>query len=349
MKLKSLGILLLCFTFLIRCGNDTGETNNTKTLSKADSLELVKQEVLRKEVSGRALLDRIADFQLLCAVQQKGKFGIYLINGDGTGLEELTDDKGNDLFPRWLRDATGFVFETDRNQKFQTYLFSLEDSLYKRISRNSFNERSPNPSLENEIVFIGDRDGAKHLYRMDLKGNNLQKITETAYNDAYPVWSPDALSLTFHTFRHDNHADIYVTDRSGGNPIRITTDEGLDMMPDWSPDGKELVFVSNRTGNFDIYRTKADGKGKLENLTNTPNINESMPTWSPDGNFIAYSVSGNSKNSIYVMTKNGTTSTQITPDGVAASMPSWRPPTELERALEAEKPTANKTIEIQTK
>ena len=341
------GTLFISLCFLAACGSGGKNEQNSTNLPE-DSASVAEQVALRKQISSRALLDRIADYQLLFGVQEKGVFNIYMVNGDGTDLQQLTDDKGNDMLPRWLPDASGFVFESDRNSKTpQTYLFSFEDSLFTRVSRSNFPERSPHTSRDNEIVFASNKDGAIHIYRMDIKGNNLQKITNTSYNDAYPIWSPDALSLTFHTFRHDNQADIYVTDRSGNNPIRVTKDPGLDFTPDWSPDGKKLIFVSNRTGNFDIYVTSADGTGEPKNLTNTPDIDEMMPTWSPDGKYIAYMVSKGTQSSIHVITSEGGISTQVSHPALVASMPSWRPPTDLEKALEADKPSSKQTIEVQ--
>ena len=340
-----LGVLLISIMILTSCGNESAE-EPSKDMGK-DSLNMAKEVALRKEVSSRALSDRIADYQLLFSVQKQGKFNIHIMNGDGAELTELTDGDGNDLFPKWLVDGNRFVFESDRNQPFHTFLFSFADSLYKQLGNNRFKERAPYPSKDNEIVFISDRDKAQHIYRMNLEGGNLQKITGTSYNDAAPVWSPDALSLAFHTFRHDNQSDIYVSDRSGTNLNRITQNPGLDFTPDWSPDGKTLIFVSNRTGNFDIFSIKATGEGEPVNLTNTPDINEMMPTWSPDGTYIAYSVSNGPQSSIHVMTADGAISTQITPDNIAASMPSWRPPTELEKALEEDRPSSKQKIEVQ--
>lgn len=339
--------LFICLFFLAACGNENGQNADNNEDSAKDSLTIAKEVALRKQVSSRALLDRIADYQLLFSVQEKGVFNIYMVNGDGTNLQQLTDEKGNDMIPKWLPDASGFVFESDRNKIPQAYRFSFADSLYKRISRSNFKERSPEASIDGEIVFVTDKDDALQIFRMNSKGDNLQKITNTTYNDAYPVWSPDALSLAFHTFRHENHSDIYVADRSGNNLIRITKDKGLDFTPAWSPNGKELVFVSNRTGDFDIYTAKADGSGELKNITNTPKINEMMPSWSPDGEYIAYMVADGPQSSIHVMTANGGISTKVTHPALIASMPSWRPPTDIEKALEATKPSSKQKVEVQ--
>mgnify|MGYP006213422077 CR=1 FL=1 len=50
---------------------------------------------------------------------------------------------------------------------------------------------------------------------------------------------------------------------------RLTTSAGDDIDPYWSPDGQYIVFVSNRDGNHEIYRMRADGSDPV-NLTRHP-------------------------------------------------------------------------------
>ncbi len=346
-SIQFFGMILLSFFLLVACGDDTGENAPTAEF-KTDSINLAKQAAEMKEISSRALLDRIADYQLLFSAEENRVFNIYIINGDGTGLKQLTDDKGTDMSPKWLPDASGFVFESNRNQnQFHTYLFSFEDSLYKQVGDLKFEERSPSISIDNEIVFVSNRDDVKHIYKMDLNGKNVQKLTSTNYDDVYPAWSPDALSITFQTFRHDKQTDIYTCDRSGSNLARITKSNAFEFMPSWSPNGKELIYCSKETGNFDIFTIKLDENSTPKKLSNTPDTNEMMPVFSADGKYIAYTLTKGAKNSIYAMNSDGSVHAQVTPDYLAAAMPSWRPPTELEKALEEQKPSSSQKVEIQ--
>ncbi|MFK7906151.1 MAG: TolB family protein [Chitinophagales bacterium] len=349
-SIQFLGTLLLSIFFLVACGNETSE-NTPTTKFETDSISLAKKAAEMKEISSRALLDRIADYQLLFSAEENKAFNIYIINGDGTGLRQLTDDKGSDMLPKWLPDASGFIFESDRNQKqFQAYLFSFSDSLYQKVGNLNFEVRSPSISIDNDIVFVSEKDKAKHIYKMDLNGKNIQKLTNTTYDDIYPVWSPDALSITFQTFRHDKQTDIYLCDRSGSNLIRVTKSNAFDYMPNWSPNGKELIYSSNgssKSNNFDIFTIKANDTSTPKNISNTPDKNEMMPVFSADGEYIAYMLARGNKTGIHVMSVDGSTHAQVTPDYLAAAMPSWRPPTDIEKALEEQKPSSSQKVEIQ--
>ncbi|MGB1241932.1 MAG: TolB family protein [Chitinophagales bacterium] len=346
-SIQFLGTLLLSIFFLVACSNETAENTYT-TEFPTDSISLAKQAAEMKKISSRALLDRIADYQLLFSAEENKVFNIYIINGDGTELKQLTDSKGSDMLPKWLPDASGFIFESDRNQKqFQAYIFSFSDSLYKKVGNLNFEVRSPSVSIDNDITFVSSKDNAKHIYKMDLNGKNVQKLTNTTYNDIYPVWSPDALSLTFQTFRHDKQTDVYLCDRSGSNLIRVTKSNAFDYMPNWSPNGKELIYSSNQSDNFDIFTIKANNNGKPKNISNTPDKNEMMPVFSADGEYVAYMLAKGRKTGVYVMNVDGSIHAQVTPDYLAAAMPSWRPPTEIEKALEEQKPSSSQKIEVQ--
>jgi len=41
------------------------------------------------------------------------------------------------------------------------------------------------------IVFVSNRTGIFHIYRMDLDGNNLQQLSSGTEGEAAPFFSPD--------------------------------------------------------------------------------------------------------------------------------------------------------------
>ena len=45
----------------------------------------------------------------------------------------------------------------------------------------------------------------------------------------------------------------------GKTSPRLTHEDSEETQANWSPDGSQLVFVSNRDGDFELYRMGADG------------------------------------------------------------------------------------------
>jgi eukaryotic-like serine/threonine-protein kinase len=63
---------------------------------------------------------------------------------------------------------------------------------------------------------------------------------------------------------------------------RLTVDPQLDALPVWTPDGKRLVWASSRAGPLNLYWQAADGTGKVDRLTESPN-QQRPSAFTPDG------------------------------------------------------------------
>ncbi len=66
----------------------------------------------------------------------------------------------------------------------------------------------------------------------------------------------------------------------------LTVDPGYEGEPTFSPDGQTIAYVSNRTGNFEIFRKQIFGGAEI-NLTQNKADNV-QPAFSPDGTQIAF-------------------------------------------------------------
>ena len=77
-----------------------------------------------------------------------------------------------------------------------------------------------------------------------------------------------------------------MTDADGTGVTRLTDDPSNDLWPSWSATGDEIAFMSNRDGDWEIYKMGADGSNKV-NLTDNP-ADDMRPAWSPDGTKIAF-------------------------------------------------------------
>ena len=78
----------------------------------------------------------------------------------------------------------------------------------------------------------------------------------------------------------DGPDEIHTMNPNGSDQERLT-DNGIvrDSSPAFSPSGKKITFETNRDGNFEIYKMRADGT-KPVNLTNDP-AGDFTPDWQP--------------------------------------------------------------------
>ncbi|MET1083532.1 MAG: hypothetical protein ABWY12_10860 [Burkholderiales bacterium] len=80
---------------------------------------------------------------------------------------------------------------------------------------------------------------------------------------------------------------LFIANVDGSNEHRLLlTASRLDYNPAWSKDGQWIVFTSERDGQAELYRVKADGTA-LERLTNHPSYDD-QGGLSPDGNQIVF-------------------------------------------------------------
>ncbi|MBN9166366.1 MAG: PD40 domain-containing protein [Myxococcales bacterium] len=166
---------------------------------------------------------------------------------------------------------------------------------------------SPHLTADELVVFFTGQDPAASSQIMrasrvsrDQPFGPVEPVSgvNSTSNDNDPTVSSDGLTLVFHSGRSGNN-DVWWAKRAGlgadfGAPtlapgIATSAYEGQGFFHVASD---ELWFVSNRDGNYDIFRAKLAGGtfGAVENVTelNTPN-DELLPFLSKDGLTIYFS------------------------------------------------------------
>jgi Tol biopolymer transport system component len=125
-----------------------------------------------------------------------GNADIWIMNPDGTGLVNLTDD------PSSFDCAPGTV---------------------------------PGSAGSGRISFVSDRAaGNLSIYTMDSDGSNVFRVTVDQDDDFDSSWSSDGATLVFDSNRSGSW-DIYTIHADGTNLRRLTTHEADDWNPVWRP------------------------------------------------------------------------------------------------------------------
>lgn len=117
--------------------------------------------------------------------------------------------------------------------------------------------------------------------------------------------------------RGSDSPDIYRINVDGSGLRRLAS-AGRNEHPNWSASGSMITFTSDRDGDYEIYKMRADGSSP-DNLTDNIGVDWGS-TWSPNGSQIAFygfrvsithpaSVSG-----IYTMLSNGTMQRSVISD-----------------------------------
>ena len=201
-------------------------------------------------------------------LRASGPSDIFVVNIDGTGLTNLTNDpEGEETDPAWSPDGGRIA--------------------YTRTGCTR-----------------GTNEGGVCVYVMNADGSNQTLLTpEDNYPDcpdnapgfahrrhsAQPSWSPDGTRIAYagywNTCRSSGGGgDIWVMNADGSGKRNLIDDTGtVDRQPSWSPDGALIAFVSDRVDNpsgpdADIFTVPAGG-GSISQLTN--GMFDEDPDWGP--------------------------------------------------------------------
>jgi hypothetical protein len=250
-----------------------------------------------------------------------GALDIYVMNGHGSGLRDITRDAGSSAAPVWSPNRQMVAFHSDRDGDFDIYVVNADGSDLRNLTNNDADDQEPAWSPDGQtLAFTSDRDGNAEIYLSSVPGGNLRNLTNTPGRDTQPTWSPDGQFIAF-TSDRDGNSEIYLMNADGSDPRNLSNNPAMEGTPAWSPDGQTLAFTSDRDGNAEIYLSSVPG-GNLRNLTNTPG-RDTQPTWSPDGQFIAFTSDRDGNSEIYLMNADGSDPRNLSNNPAQDQSPNW--------------------------
>jgi TolB protein len=139
-------------------------------------------------------------------------------------------------------------------------------------------EAKINPKTGTDLVDVSGRSGFPQIYRMNIEGADVQRLSAGTGEATNPSWSPDGAHIAFAWTRgfEPGNYNIFVMDVVSQQTVQLTTNEGRNENPTWAPDGSQIVYASKRGRQSQIWIMNADGTGK-HSLTQSGN-NE-KPFW----------------------------------------------------------------------
>ncbi len=221
---------------------------------------------------------------------------IYVMNGDGSDLMQLTYNSTNDSGPVWSPNGTKIAFYSQRDPvpnhegpPQEIYIMNADGSNQKRLTNNTTSDYCPAWSPDGKQIAFSSFYFTYESVRIEIMnadGSGQTLFIDTPLDDYCPVWSPDGTQILFQSQdakSMDASAHIMVGNSDGSNLVSLTTNGGINEDPSWSPDGNWITFVSDREGKRDIFIMSAQGSGQA-NLTNSPESHEFSPIWIPSSN-----------------------------------------------------------------
>jgi dipeptidyl aminopeptidase/acylaminoacyl peptidase len=148
---------------------------------------------------------------------------LWIVSLPGGDAKQITDGQDwNDSDPQWSPDGTRIAFVSDRTGK------AFDDS-------------------QNTDVWV-----------IPAAGGALSKISDHAFDDDSPRWSPDGKQILFAGQPDSRHQfpKLYLVNSAGGSPSQLAVN-GLDLIPTelrW-PMPSSAFFAAGVKGEIQLFRT----------------------------------------------------------------------------------------------
>jgi Tol biopolymer transport system component len=203
--------------------------------------------------------------------RRDGRFHVYVMNLDGTGVRRLTSSEKDDHNPAWSPDGTKIVFSREG----ALFVTPAAGGSARRVGRGFGNATDPVWSPDGRLIAYDYRRPGfqnRELYVMNADGTRIRQLTDIGRTSAFPTWSPDGKRVAFQSDVRLGHTEIYTIRPDGTGLVQATRSDTDALDPAWSPSGG-LSFV--RDGAIWLE------SGGSETRLTSEKDNAASPAWRP--------------------------------------------------------------------
>lgn len=265
----------------------------------------------------------VADTRIAFVVKDGRDKELWVMDADGANARPLTADRSIAQSPSWSPEGSLLLWTSWRGGTGPgIWVMSPEQRKPFLVSGRKGLNTSASYSPDGQyIVCTLSLDGNAELYRLDARGGNPQRLTNSRSIDTSPAWSPTMREIAF-TSDRTGQPQVHVMDADGSNLRRLTYEADYTDSPAWSPKGDRLAFVNRVGGGFDIWVARADGSGARPVVTGGNNEN---PRWSPDGRHLVFASDRDGAYGLWVTDLDGAVPRKLDTGGRRAMSPAWSP------------------------
>jgi dipeptidyl aminopeptidase/acylaminoacyl peptidase len=173
------------------------------------------------------------------------------------------------------------------------------------------------------IYFDRVVEGNRDIYRIDLDGQNLARLTTDPSTDQDPTAGGG--KVVFVSYRAGT-ADIWSVGVNGGAATALTNAPKNETTPSISPDGQRLAYAYDGDLVSKLWTAQGDGSNPAR-ATEGFGFNgsiESSPAWAPSGNRLAFMSTAAGSADIYDF-NIGAAPTSVGSSNAADVEPAWSP------------------------
>lgn len=224
-----------------------------------------------------------------CQVDQQANHDqICIMNADGSGWKQLTDDiKYEHYYSSPSKDGSEIVFSSSLPDRkgFNIFIMDSDGSNLRQITSGMGNFYAPALSPDGQHIAATQDVGSKNYITLLTRDGVFVKNLNSYHDCKDPVWSPDGSEILFAANPDKTEIQFYVMNSDGSNIRKLTDIDGLRGRCDWSVDGS----MASYTGELSQHNRELFLFGKDQSpVIITDGGDNLAPSFSPDGKWITF-------------------------------------------------------------
>lgn len=199
------------------------------------------------------------DGRIVFTSDESGNTDIWLMDADGNGRRQLTDDPHTDSDPSVSPDGRYIFFMSNRTGADHIWRMNIDGSDARQMTYGRL-ERWPVCSPDGKWVAYNSWESGKGtIWKIPAEGGEPVRLTEVA--SFRPSFSPDGKLIAFRHGGGLQQHKVGITSSDGGHPVR-TFDLPWHRHPilRWSPDGQALLYLSLKDGMTNVWSKPLDDR-----------------------------------------------------------------------------------------